>query len=207
MPRALLIVDKLKDFGPGGSLAVAGSEKCVPLINALQVEGGYDVIVLIQDWHPANHRSFASNNPGVATLSLFRLGGKPQVAWPDHCVQGTDGADFVDGLITHLAAIVIRKGMNPDVDSYSGFYDNDGTGTGLTGFLRDRGITAIDVVGDATDYCDKFTALDGVQDGFDVRLVADCCAAVNVTPGDGDKAIAEMQEAGVAIVTSEQVLA
>lgn len=206
MKRALIIVDKLKDFGPGGSLAVPGSELCVPLINRLQLEGGYDVIILVQDWHPANHRSFASNNPGVEVGTLFKLEGIDQVAWPDHCVQGTPGAEFVDGLITDLAAIVIRKGMDPDVDSYSAFADNDHTPTGLTGFLHDREITDIDVVGDATDYCDKFTALDGL-DNFDVRLVVDCCAAVNLKPGDGDAAIEEMRAHGVEIVTSDEVLA
>lgn len=199
--RALLIVDMLNDFGPAGALEVAGAAEIVEPINELQRVGQYDVIVLIQDFHPANHGSFASNNEGVGVGDIFDLNGLPQVGWPDHCVQGSAGCDFLPGLETQHAGLVIRKGMDPEVDSYSAFYDNgQRNSTGLTGYLKGLDIGSVDVVGLATDYCVKFTALDAVSEGFQTRLLTNCIRAVNLKPGDGDAAIEEMQTAGVEVL-------
>jgi nicotinamidase/pyrazinamidase len=204
--RALILVDLQNDFMPGGALAVREGHATVPVANRLMPH--YPLVVATQDWHPAKHGSFAANNPGAAVGSLGQLGGLPQVMWPVHCVQGTEGAAFHRDLDTSRISRIFPKGTDPGVDSYSGFWDNGyRQSTGLGEWLRAQGVTGVDVMGLATDYCVKFTALDAVKAGLDARLLVDGCRAVDLAPGDGDRAIAAMRDAGVAIGTSADVLA
>lgn len=202
--RALILVDLQNDFMPGGALAVAEGDATVAVANRLV--GRYPLVVATQDWHPTEHRSFAANNPGRSIGELGELEGLPQVMWPVHCVQGTPGAEFHRDLDKAAIHLVIQKGTDPAIDSYSGFFDNGHRkSTGLVDALRARGVTAVDVLGLATDYCVKFTALDAAAAGFQVRLVTDGCRAVNLSPGDGERALAAMQEAGVELVESAAV--
>ncbi len=193
---ALLLVDPLNDFAdPKGSLYVKDGEKIIPLINELQ-ERDFDVTVLIQDWHPENHGSFASTH-NAPLFSVIDLNGIPQVMWADHCVQNSWGAEPHKDL-NKKWDFVIQKGMNTELDSYSAFYENDNkTSTGLTEKLRNLGVEIVYVVGLATDYCIKFTVLDAIKDGFKVILNEDAIKAVNVNPEDGKKAIIEMFNAGL----------
>jgi nicotinamidase/pyrazinamidase len=201
MTRALVLVDLQYDFMPGGALAVAHGDETVPVAAKLMKQ--FDVVVATQDWHPRDHKSFAANNPGKQVGELGELGGLPQVMWPVHCVQGSRGADLHDGLNRVKITAVFRKGIDPGVDSYSGFYDNGHVkATGLGDWLKQKKVDRLYVVGLATDYCVKFTVLDARQLGFDVWLVEDGCRAVNLQQGDGDSAIAEMRAAGATIITS-----
>ena len=188
---ALIIVDVQNDFCPGGKLAVADGDQIVPLINRLQTR--FELVVATQDWHPADHSSFSHNSPdGI---------------WPEHCVQGSPGAEFVDTLDTEKIAKVIRKGTDPSVDSYSGFFDNDHrTSTGMSDYLRSARITNVFVVGLATDYCVKFTALDAITEGFGATLVADAARGVELELGDVQRAIDEMKQAGVHVIESSTLL-
>jgi len=202
--RALVLVDLQYDFCPGGELAVAHGDETIPVAQRLMPK--FDTIVATQDWHPPNHGSFASNHPGRKPYELSELAGLPQVLWPAHCVQGTRGAQLHDGLERGRITEVIRKGTDPTIDSYSGFYDNGHRkATGLADWLTAHGIDELFVLGLATDYCVKFTALDARKLGFKVALVADGCRGVNLDAGDSDKAIAEMRAAGVLIVESSAV--
>lgn len=186
---------------PGGALAVAEGDATVAVANRLLSR--YPLVAATQDWHPADHRSFAVNNPGRSVGELAELEGLPQVMWPVHCVQGTRGAEFHGDLDARAIHLVVRKGTDPAIDSYSGFFDNGHRkATGLVEALRDRGVTEVDVLGLATDYCVKFTALDAVAVGFRVRLVTDGCRAVNLRPGDGERALEELRAAGVELVES-----
>ncbi|QDV04619.1 nicotinamidase/pyrazinamidase [Planctomycetes bacterium Poly30] len=197
--RALILVDLQNDFMPGGSLAVADGDSTVAVANGLMAN--YDLVVATQDWHPSNHGSFAANHPGLNPGEVIELGGLTQVLWPVHCVQGTPGASFHSGLDVGGIHAVVRKGEDPGVDSYSGFFDNGGErSTGLSALLRERGITAVDVMGLATDYCVRFTALDAKREGFQVRLLRSGCRGVELSPGDIDAALAEMSAAGVVLV-------
>jgi nicotinamidase/pyrazinamidase len=204
--KALILVDLQYDFMPGGALAVPDGDAVVPLANRLQ--GAFELVVATQDWHPANHGSFAANHPGRAPGEVITLGGLPQVLWPTHCVQGSKGAELVAGLDRSRIAAVLQKGCDPAIDSYSGFFDNGGRrSTGLGEFLQARGVEEVFVLGLATDYCVKFTALDAVGLKFKrVSLVVDACRAVDLSPGDGEAAIAAMQAAGVALVRSAALL-
>ena len=196
--KALLIVDVQNDFCPGGALAVSDGDAVVPFINGIR--DGYDTVILTQDWHPANHASFASNNPGTQVGQVIRQGSLDQIMWPDHCVQGTSGAAFHPGLDVRPADKVFRKGELPAVDSYSGFRDNDGRHeTGLREYLQAQGIDALDVVGLATDVCVKFTVLDARQFGFRVTVLREGCRAVNLQPGDEARAYEEMTVAGATV--------
>ena len=198
--RTLIIVDVQNDFIEGGALAVPGGGQVVPVIDRLQA--GFDLIVATQDWHPANHRSFAANHPGKTVGEIIDLDGLEQVLWPVHCVQGTPGADFAPGLDRSRWAAVFQKGTDPEIDSYSGFFDNGHRRqTALGAFLRERGAEAIWVAGLATDYCVKFTALDARQEGFAVHLIENACRGVEVRPGDTARAVAEMRAAGVRMET------
>jgi nicotinamidase/pyrazinamidase len=199
MATALVLVDLQYDFCPGGALAVADGHATIAVAN--REIARHDIVVATQDWHPASHQSFASNYPGKQPYEVIDLHGLSQVLWPVHCVQGSHGAELHADLdrakITHVA----RKGTDPEVDSYSGFFDNGKRkATGLDAWLRGRGIDDLVVLGLATDYCVKFTALDARSLGFTVALVAAGCRAVDLTAGDGDRAIAEMRAAGVAVV-------
>lgn len=199
--KALLIVDVQNDFLPGGSLAVPGGEEIVPLINELIPS--YPLVAATQDWHPANHGSFASNHAGGKVGQSIELDGLQQILWPDHCIQETPGAEFSPSLNSGAIDLVVSKGTRSDIDSYSGFHDNGKRhATGLADELRKRGVTAVDVCGLATDYCVKFTALDAVAEGFETRLLLDACRGVDLNPGDIATAIDVMREAGMAILTN-----
>ena len=193
--HALIVIDVQNDFCPGGRLAVAGGDAIVPGINALMADFG--TVVLTQDWHPAGHSSFASSHPGHAPFTTVEMPYGTQTLWPDHCVQGSDGAALRADLATDPAALIIRKGMNPAIDSYSAFFENDReTPTGLEGFLRSRGIANLTLVGLATDYCVAFSALDAARLGFAVTVRRDLCRAIDLN-GSLDQAMAAMADAGV----------
>lgn len=201
---ALIIVDVQNDFVPGGSLEVKEGDQIVHVINSLQQK--FDHLVATQDFHPKNHGSFAANHPGKQPGELIELAGLTQILWPVHCVQGTFGAEFHPELESDSWKAIFQKGKNPDVDSYSGFFDNARRGdTGLGGYLKEKGIQRVFVCGLALDYCVKFTALDARSLGFETYLIADATRAVNLKPEDGDQAIREMREAGVHIVTSNDI--
>lgn len=199
--KALILVDIQNDFCPGGALAVAHGDEVVPVANELAKK--FELVVATQDWHPADHGSFAANHPGKQPYEVMDLHGLDQVLWPVHCVQGSGGAAFVDALETGAITKVFQKGTDPTVDSYSGFYDNGRRkATGLGDYLRGRGVRQAYVLGLATDYCVKFTALDAASEGFDTYLVEDGCRGVELTPGDSEAAVTEMRDAGVTILQS-----
>lgn len=202
--KALVIVDVQNDFCPGGALAVTDGDLVVPIIN--RVQSHFDLVVATQDWHPADHASFALNHAGRLVGGVIALNGHPQVLWPAHCVQGTPGAELRADLYDARIARVFQKGTDREVDSYSGFLDNDHkTATGLGHFLREAGADEIFVCGLATDYCVKFTALDARTLGFETTLILDACRGVNLQPDDTEKALAEMRVAGVRVVTSDEI--
>ncbi len=202
---ALIVVDVQNDFVPGGSLAVTDGDAVVPVVNALMP--GFGLVVATQDWHPANHGSFATSHPGTGPGDIIQLDGVQQVLWPPHCVQGTSGASFHSALAVERFDRVVRKGTDEGIDSYSGFFDNGRLkATGLDALLRSEGVGAIFVCGLATDYCVKFTALDARDLGFTVRVVGDACRAVNLNEGDGLRALDEMRSAGCSVVESADVL-
>lgn len=193
--HALIVIDVQNDFCPGGALAVGCGDEIIPRVNALLTE--FPVRVLTQDWHPANHSSFAANHPGAAAFSMTQMAYGPQVLWPTHCVQGTGGADFHAALDTDLADLVIRKGFRPEVDSYSAFFENDHkTPTGLEGYLRTRGVTDITFVGLATDFCVAYSAIDAARLGFTVTVLEGACRAIDLN-GSLAEARAKMRAAGV----------
>jgi len=203
--RALIVVDMQNDFMPGGPLGVPGADEIVGLIN--EAIARCDLVVATQDWHPAGHGSFASNNDGRTPGELIELNGLPQVLWPDHCVQGTPGAEFVAGVRSERFAAVIRKGTDPSVDSYSGFADNgQRIRTGLDGLLRARGVEEVFVCGVATDYCVRFTAEDAAAAGFRVTLLEDAARGVELNPGDVAAALDALRAAGVSISTVASAL-
>jgi nicotinamidase/pyrazinamidase len=202
--KALIIVDVQNDFCPGGALAVADGDAVVPIINRMAPH--FDLVVATQDWHPAQHASFASNHPGRKVGEIINLNGHPQVLWPDHCVQGSEGAELHGELYNEPIARVFQKGTDVGVDSYSGFFDNDHhTATGLGDYLRTHGVGEVFVCGLATDYCVKFTALDARNLGFETTLIADACRGVNLAPGDVERAVEEMRAAGVKVVNSDEI--
>ena len=199
--RALLLTDIQNDFMPFGSLPVADGDAVVPVANSLAPS--FELVVATQDWHPAGHASFASSHPGRSAGEVIEVAGLPQEFWVDHCVQNTPGASFHSGLDVAAIDHVARKGADPGIDSYSAFFDNNhAQDTGLSAYLRGRGVDEIWLMGLATDYCVKFTALDGRAEGFAVVVVEDGCRAVNLSPEDGARALAEMAAAGCRIATS-----
>ncbi|MEO6776638.1 MAG: bifunctional nicotinamidase/pyrazinamidase [Kofleriaceae bacterium] len=202
--RALILVDLQYDFMPGGALAVARGDDTVAIAN--RVLPHFSVVAATQDWHPRSHASFAANHPGAEVGQVIELAGQPQVLWPVHCVQDSHGAELHAELDRARITEVIRKGTDPAIDSYSGFFDNDHRKqTGLAEWLRARWIEQVYVMGLATDYCVKATALDARGLGFDVKLIEDGCRAVELHAGDGERAIAELRGAGVAIVESGSI--
>ncbi len=205
--KALLLIDIQNGFCPGGNLPVADGDKIVPIANALIENGGYDLIVASQDWHPANHGSFASQHPGKQPFEMGELSGKPQVMWPDHCVQETPDADFHPDLNTQAFDHVQQKGENPAVDSYSAFRDNDQSATtGLADYLNRQGVTVLDICGLATDYCVSFSALDArdMLPDVKVRFIED--ASRGIDPEGIKAAIAAMRAKGTAVVNSSDIL-
>lgn len=202
--NALLLVDIQNDFLPGGALPVPQGDEVIVVAN--RVQPLFPLVVATQDWHPANHGSFAAAHPGRKPGELGELAGLPQVMWPVHCVQETRGAAFAPGLDVARVAGVFRKGTDPLVDSYSGFFDNGHRrATGLADDLRARGVTVVYVLGLATDYCVKFTALDARTLGFPTYLIADGCRGVELHRGDVARAFAEMRAAGVHVVHSAEL--
>ena len=204
MTKALILVDIQNDFCPGGSLAVNDGDKIVPIVNSIIDK--FDNVIATQDWHPESHVSFAANNPGKKVNDVIDLNGSPQVMWPVHCTQNSKGAEFVDSLATEKITKVIKKGTDKNVDSYSGFYDNDHkNSTGLNDYLKEKNIDEIYVTGLATDYCVKYTVIDALNLGLKVNLVADACRGVNLNPDDSVNAIKDMEKAGANIITSQDL--
>ena len=198
MRSALVIVDVQNDFCPGGALAVPDGDAVVAVINGLMDRA--DLVVATQDWHPADHGSFASHHPGKRAYDTVQLGGIVQVLWPDHCVQGTAGAELRADLDVDRIARVFRKGMDPTVDSYSGFFDNARRrSTGLGDWLREQRVEAVRVAGLATDYCVQYTALDAVSLGFSTTVFPQACRGIDVPPGGVAAAFEKMRQAGVRI--------
>lgn len=194
---ALIVIDVQNDFCPGGALAVSGGDEIVPRVNALISH--FDHVVLTQDWHPAGHSSFASTHGGHQPFESITMPYGPQTLWPDHCIQGTSGAEFHPALEWTKAELVIRKGFRPAIDSYSAFFENDHeTPTGLGGYLRERGIGKITLVGLATDFCVAFSAIDAVKHGFATRVVLDACRGIDLG-GSMEAMLARMKEEGVTL--------
>ena len=203
--KALILVDIQNDFLPGGALAVPEGDAIIPIVNQLQA--AFPVVVATQDWHPANHGSFAANHPGHALFTQIDLNGLPQTLWPVHCVQGTPGAELAQGLNRERIAQIFPKGTDAGIDSYSGLFDNGHRkSTGLGEWLKAKGVTEVFVCGLATDYCVKFTALDAAQMGFKTYFIKDASRGVNLQPNDVINAIAEMTRAGISTLNSSDIL-
>jgi len=197
--KVLLVVDVQNDFCPGGSLEVKEGDRVIAVINKIRDQ--FDLVLFTQDWHPRNHKSFASNHPGKKPGDIVDLNGIQQILWPDHCVQDTEGADFHKDLIVRAGDPVFKKGTDPEIDSYSAFYDNRHLkSTGLAEFLKNRGITEIYICGLATDYCVKYSALDALSESFKVHVIVEACRGVDLKPGDSERALEEVRTAGVKIV-------
>lgn len=202
--RALVLVDIQNDFLPGGPLAVPDGDAVIAVANAIQPR--FDLVVATQDWHPANHGSFADNHEGRVPGDVIELEELQQILWPRHCVQGTRGADFPAELQRNRWSRIFKKGTDPTIDSYSGFFDNGHRkATGLGDYLASRGVAEVYVMGLATDYCVKFTTLDARQLGLDTFLITDGCRGVDLQEGDIDTAISDMQKAGVVCITSREI--
>lgn len=195
--EALLVVDLQNDFCPGGALGVDGGHELIPIIQNLM--GRYDHVILTQDWHPADHLSFASSHRGKSPYDTAEMPYGTQTLWPDHCVHGTTGAEFHPGLDTTKAELIIRKGFRREIDSYSSFYENDRTTpTGLAGYLRERGITRITLTGIATDFCVAYSAIDARKLGFDVTVLLDACRGIDLN-GSLAAMVQQMKDAGAKI--------
>ncbi len=198
MSAGLIVIDVQLDFCPGGALAVADGDSVVAPINAMM--GAFDTVVLTQDWHPDGHSSFASKHAGKAPLEMIEMPYGPQVLWPDHCVQGSAGAEFHPALATDPAHLVVRKGFRPQIDSYSAFFENDQTTpTGLEGYLQTRGVETLVLVGLATDFCVNFSALDAARLGFDVSVDLAACRGIDLD-GSMEAAKTGMVQAGVKLL-------
>ncbi len=204
MNRALVIVDVQNDFMPGGALPTVRGNEVVPVINRLQPQFG--LVVATQDWHPANHGSFASNHPGRKPGEVIDLAGLEQILWPDHCVQGTKGAELHPDLVRSRIQWIVRKGTDPSIDSYSAFFDNGRRkSTGLEDELRKNGVSDVYLCGLATDYCVLWSAGDAVRLGFRTHVIRDACRGVELERGDIERAFDEMRSAGVDVVTSRDL--
>ncbi len=194
--KTLLLVDIQNDFLPGGALAVPHGDEVIAVANRIMPT--FPLVLASQDWHPANHGSFAVNHPGKRPGDVIDLGGLPQVLWPPHCIQESRGARFPDGLHQERIRRVFRKGVDPDVDSYSAFFDNGRRrATGLGDFLHEAGTTTLYIMGLATDYCVKATALDARFLGFPAAIVEEGCRGIDLEPGDSERALREMESHGV----------
>lgn len=201
--KALLVVDLQYDFLPGGSLAVTDGDKIIDLINDIQPN--FDLIVATQDWHPANHKSFAVQHPTHQLFDVIDLNGIPQVLWPEHCVQGTKGAEFTSAWDNNKVAAIFRKGMNVEVDSYSGFYDNNKlSNTGLLGYLKDKNVSELYICGLAAEFCVFFTAKDAKEAGIDTYFLD--FATKPITAEGLVQAKATMQELGINIIEDKKDL-
>lgn len=198
MPNScLVVVDVQNDFCPGGALEVPAGDEVVPAVNRLI--DMCDHFVLTQDWHPADHSSFASQHLGAEPMTSIQMSYGAQILWPDHCIQDTIGAKFHPGLNWVGAEMIVRKGFRRQIDSYSAFFENDHeTPTGLGGYLKERGFAAVTLCGLATDFCVGFSALDAARMGFETTVVLDACRAIDVD-GSLDAMLSEMRDAGVTI--------
>ncbi|MBE7184014.1 MAG: bifunctional nicotinamidase/pyrazinamidase [Methylobacterium mesophilicum] len=195
--EALIVIDMQTDFCPGGALAVSGGDQIVPLVNAL-IEV-FPHVILTQDWHPAGHKSFASSHPDKAPFESIAMPYGEQTLWPDHCLIGSNGARFHSDLRWDKAELVVRKGFRPAIDSYSAFFENDRkTPTGLGGYLRERGLDKLTLVGLATDYCVAYSALDARKLGFSVTVKLDACRGIDLN-GSVEKMVGAMRGAGVKV--------
>lgn len=202
--KALLVIDVQNDFCPGGALEVPKGDEVVPVINRLS--GYFDVVIQTQDWHPERHSSFASSHSGKDPFENIEMPYGSQILWPDHCVQGSKGADFHPGLETKHTQLIVRKGFRREIDSYSAFYENDNrTTTGLSGYLRERNIDSLYTVGLATDFCVKWSVLDGLKEDFTINVVEDAVRGIDIEDSV-EKAWSEMEEAGAQRITSEEIL-
>ncbi len=200
--NALLIVDVQNDFLPGGALAVKDGDAIISVINNLQNK--FDLVVATQDWHPFDHKSFASSHPGKKAFEEIDLNGMPQVLWPDHCVQETEGSEFSSQLDTKRIETIFRKGMDKNIDSYSGFFDNGKKkATGMGAYLKGRGVTSIYVVGLAADYCVYFTSLDGLELGFDSTIITDATRAID--PENFKKVLKNFKAKGGKEIRSDEI--
>ena len=197
------MIDLQNDFMPGGSLPVPDGDAVVPVVNLVMPR--FDMVVASQDWHPAGHGSFASQHPGKKPGDIVGLSGLDQILWPDHCVENTEGAAFHDDVATDHIAKIFHKGTDLGLDSYSTFFDNaHRKSTGMADYLREQGVTDVYLLGLATDYCVKFSALDAVECGFKVHVIEHGCRGIDLHAGDVSKALDEMRTAGVEIVTSDE---
>lgn len=202
--KALILVDIQNDFLPTGALPVPEGDQIIDVVNRLQEK--FDFIVATQDWHPESHKSFASNHEGKNPGEVIDLNGINQILWPNHCVQNTTGAEFVPELKNEKIKSVFQKGMDQEIDSYSGFFDNDHqSATGLGDYLKDQNINEVFVVGLALDYCVKFTAMDANSLGFKTFVIKDATRGVNINPDDSDKAVEEMRKAGIQVIESTEL--
>lgn len=200
--KALLLIDIQNDFLPGGALAVAEGDQIIPIVN--QLHDHLDLVVATQDWHPADHKSFASNHEGKNPFETTELLGLPQVLWPDHCLQGTSGADFSSELESRRIEAIFRKGTNPEIDSYSGFYDNGRLkSTGLADYLRGKGVTQIYLAGLAADYCVYYSAKDALDEGFETFVLEDAVRAIS--PEGYETARKDILERGGKIIQSSDL--
>jgi len=203
--KALILVDIQNDFVTGGALAVPEGETIIPTVNQLQKH--FELIIATKDWHPEEHGSFAANHSDKQPGERIDLHGLEQVLWPIHCVQDTEGAEFVAELDTSKVDMIFVKGTDETIDSYSGFFDNGHRkSTGLGQYLKAKQVTEVYVVGLATDYCVKFTALDALELGFETYLIEDASKGVNLAEGDVEKAVAEMRKKGVQVIQSTEML-
>ncbi len=196
--KALIIVDVQNDFLPGGALAVPSGDEIIPYIN--QIQSQYGLVVATQDWHPADHGSFAANHVGTKPGEVISLNGLDQILWPTHCVQGSFGAELAGDLDTKWIEKIFRKGEDSNIDSYSGLFDNGKKrSTGLGEYLKGKGVSEVDIVGLAADYCVKFTAIDAKEFGFQTTVLKEGTRAVNLCPGDFASAINELEKKGVLV--------
>ncbi len=201
---ALVIIDMQNDFMPGGALGVPGADELFPLINWLMPK--FPLVLATQDWHPPDHVSFAENHPGKKPGDVVLVRGTPQILWPVHCVCHTSGAELVSGLNRELIKDVFFKGSDPEIDSYSAFFDNEQRkSTGLADYLHSQQVTHIFLVGVATDYCVLYSALDALSLGFAVTVIRDACRGIDLKEGDVDRSLALMQEKGAQIISSRSL--
>lgn len=200
MKKALLVIDVQNDFLPGGALAVPHGEQVISVANRLMPS--YELVVATQDWHPADHLSFASQHEGKQVGDTTTVADLPQLLWPDHCIQGTEGAQFAAELNVARLDHVVQKGTDREIDSYSGFFDNGHRrATGLHDFLQSQSVTTLELVGLATDYCVRYTAQDALQLGYDTRILVPGVRGVDLQPGDSDNALADLQSKGVILIS------
>lgn len=203
---ALIMVDLQNDFCLGGSLAVPEGDAVIPAANALAPH--FDVVIATLDWHPHDHVSFASNHPGHGVGDVILVDGIPQILWPNHCEQGSNGAALHADLLLPPIDHYVHKGVDSNIDSYSAFFDNEHLrSTGLSDYLQANGITSVYLLGLATDYCVKYSALDARNLGFEVFVIVDACRGVELNPGDVESAYQEMQAVGVKLLYSQDILA